>query len=35
MGERRERRERKDFYPYGRSWKQVFARMTGAVDRFE
>jgi hypothetical protein len=35
MREKWERRERKDFYPYGRSWKQVFARMTGAVDRFE
>ena len=23
------------FYPYGKSWKQVFARMAGAVDRFE
>lgn len=26
---------RDDFYPYGQSWKQVFARMAGAVDQFE
>ncbi len=29
-----ERGERETFYPYGKSWKQVFARMAGAVDRF-
>jgi len=27
--------ERKAFYPYGESWKQVFIRMAGAVDQFE
>lgn len=26
---------KKNFYPYGKSWKQVFARMAGAVDQFE
>ena len=26
---------KEEFYPYGKSWKQVFARMAGAVDRFE
>lgn len=30
-----ERGERDQFYPYGKSWKQVFVRMTGAVDQFE
>jgi peroxiredoxin len=30
-----ERGERDDFYPYGKSWKQVFVRMAGAVDQFE
>jgi peroxiredoxin len=32
--EQRDRRK-KEFYPYGKSWKQVFARMAGTVDRFE
>jgi peroxiredoxin len=27
--------ERKNFYPYGKSWKQVFVRMAGVVDQFE
>ena len=27
--------ERADFYPYGKSWRQVFVRMAGAVDQFE
>lgn len=27
--------ERDRFYPYGKSWKQVFARMAGEVDQFE
>ncbi len=27
--------ERKAFYPYGKSWKQVFIRMAGAIDQFE
>lgn len=27
--------DKKAFYPYGKSWKQVFARMAGAVDQFE
>lgn len=30
-----EQGERDTFYPYGKDWKQVFARMVGAVDRFE
>jgi peroxiredoxin len=30
-----ERGERQAFYPYGKSWKQVFVRMSGAVDQFE
>jgi hypothetical protein len=30
-----ERGERQAFYPYGKSWKQVFVRMAGAVDQFE
>jgi peroxiredoxin len=30
-----ERGERTDFYPYGKSWKQVFVRMAGEVDQFE
>jgi hypothetical protein len=30
-----ERGEREDFYPYGKSWKQVFVRMAGEVDQFE
>ncbi|MBK0403170.1 redoxin domain-containing protein [Adhaeribacter sp. BT258] len=28
-------KERSDFYPYGQSWKQVFARMAGEVDQFD
>jgi hypothetical protein len=32
--EQRDGRKEK-FYPYGKSWKRVFARMAGAVDRFE
>lgn len=27
--------EKEDSYPYGKSWKQVFVRMAGAVDQFE
>jgi hypothetical protein len=27
--------DKKEFYPYGKSWKQVFARMAGAGDQFE
>jgi hypothetical protein len=27
--------ERSAFYPYGKSWRQVFIRMAGAVDQFE
>jgi peroxiredoxin len=30
-----ERGERDDFYPYGKSWREVFVRMAGAVDQFE
>jgi peroxiredoxin len=30
-----ERGEREEFYPYGKSWKQVFVRMAGAVDQFD
>lgn len=30
-----ERGERTDFYPYGKSWRQVFSRMAGAVDQFD
>ena len=33
--ERWGRGDKKTFYPYGKSWKQVFARMAGAVDQFE
>ncbi|HLT46869.1 MAG TPA: redoxin domain-containing protein [Rubricoccaceae bacterium] len=27
--------ERAGFYPYGKSWRQVFVRMAGEVDQFE
>jgi peroxiredoxin len=27
--------DKKGFYPYGKSWEQVFIRMSGAVDQFE
>lgn len=27
--------EKDDFYPYGKSWKEVFIRMSGAVDQFK
>ncbi len=27
--------QKKQFYPYGASWKEVFVRMAGAVDQFE
>jgi peroxiredoxin len=30
-----DRGERHDFYPYGKSWRDVFVRMAGAVDQFE
>ena len=30
-----DRGERDGFYPYGKSWKQVFVRMAGAVDHFD
>jgi peroxiredoxin len=30
-----ERGERDGFYPYGKSWKQAFVRMSNAVDQFE
>jgi peroxiredoxin len=35
MRERWEAREREKFYPYGRPWRDVFARMAGAVDQFD
>ena len=35
MREKWEAGEKDGFYPYGMSWQQVFARMAGAVDRFE
>lgn len=35
MREQWEAGNKRDFYPYGKSWKQVFARMAGAVDQFE
>lgn len=35
MRQKWEQREHKEFYPYGKPWKQVFARMSGAVDQFE
>jgi peroxiredoxin len=35
MRERWEARERESFYPYGRPWRDVFARMAGAVDQFD
>lgn len=35
MRQKWESGDKKGFYPYGKSWKQVFARMAGAVDQFE
>lgn len=35
MRERWDRGEKADFYPYGRSWRDVFVRMAGEVDHFE
>jgi hypothetical protein len=35
MRERWQARKRADFYPYGQPWREVFARMAGAVDRFD
>ena len=35
MREKWERGEKDDFYPYGKSWKQVFVRMSNTVDQFE
>jgi peroxiredoxin len=34
MRARWESGDRQGFYPYGKSWKQVFVRMAGAVDQF-
>jgi len=30
-----ERGEKKHFYPYGKTWQQVFVRMSNTVDQFE
>jgi peroxiredoxin len=35
MRERWDKGEKAEFYPYGRSWRDVFARMAGEVDHFE
>jgi peroxiredoxin len=35
MRARWDRGERDDFYPYGASWREVFIRMSGAIDQFE
>ncbi len=35
MRERFERGDREGFYPYGKTMRQVFARMAGAVDQYE
>jgi hypothetical protein len=35
MEEKWRRNERDEFYPYGRSWQDVFTRLAGAVDQFE
>ena len=35
MRARWESGNRQGFYPYGKSWKQVFVRMAGEVDQFE
>jgi hypothetical protein len=34
MRARWESGDRQGFYPYGKSWKQVFVRMAGVVDQF-
>lgn len=34
MRDRWDRGEKEGFYPYGRSWKDVFVRMAGEVDQF-
>lgn len=35
MRQRWESGDKQAFYPYGKSWKQVFARMAGAFDQLE
>lgn len=35
MRARWEAGDKRAFYPYGKSWQQVFSRMAGAVDQFE
>ena len=30
-----DRGDKKEFYLYGKSWKQVFVRMSNTVDQFE
>jgi peroxiredoxin len=35
MRARWERGEREEFFPYGKSYQQVFIRMSGAVDQFD
>lgn len=30
-----ESKQRDDFYPYGKTWEEVFIRMAGAVDQFK
>jgi hypothetical protein len=35
MREKWERGEKKTFFPYGKSLRQILARMSNAVDQFE
>ena len=35
MRQKWEAGDKGDFYPYGKSWEQVFVRMSGTVDQFE
>jgi peroxiredoxin len=35
MRQKWESGQREDFYPYGKTWAQVFARMAGDVEKFE
>lgn len=35
LREKWEQGDKEEFYPYGKSWKQVFVRMAGAVNQFE
>ncbi len=35
MREKWEKEDRDNFYPYGKSWEEVFIRMSGNVDQFD